>query len=407
MRAASPTGAPDSLSGTLGSLYSATHRLSTDFAGLAWAAFQLGDTLQRSVLDAAFDLARFRLSGTARLVNAVAGQAMELYSFLPVYQPPRNPVAELEANFEVFQLVQQAASAVPRPPGGGFPLVDMIGAAYRKFDYRVLWVIEGMGHDYAEFKWQTSREAPVRLLDDPAIPAKSLTMLHAGLGLFLASETLKTLTPFAGRENIAASVHSFVDHVESNSKAGYAGAGIESLGLVTRTWYPEMVPLVSSALPESLRGYFWHGAGRALYFLPVHALPGISSAWTAACREAVDAESGLNLKAGLAWATILVNLRQLETVENLIARLGGELIDDGGFRNGVNSALVMASDISPGDPAFDALIQRQPAASVSDNWTKLVRDPAIDAIRVRREKLRAEGRMQDAFRYQFAWDQVP
>lgn len=384
-------------------LYRATHQLTTAFSGLAWASFQIGDAFQRKVLDAAFDLASFRLSGPGRLASALAGQATEIASLLPLARPRRRPLSELQANFRVFQLVQDGT---PVPAGTGFPIAKMLDDVYQRFDYRVLWVVEGMGHDYAEFTWKHSDRPPRGLLKDPSLPAKSLTMLHAGMGLYLANEALRDLTPFTGPTKFFEAVGSFVEQCEANSKPGYTGAALESLGLVTRTWYPEIVAPVAGALPAAARGYFWHGAGRALYFLPVHALPGILSSWTAARSEGVDATSALNLKAGLAWATILVNLHQPAIIENLLARRGGEFTGDGGFRNGVESALVMASDTAPGDATIAALSARTPPAHLRQYWEVLVRQPAA-GVPARREYLAGAGRLEDVFRYQFAWDAAP
>lgn len=385
-------------------LYRSTHAMTTNFAGAAWAAFQIGDTFQRTVLDAMFDLAVLRLDGAQRLGEAVMDQAVELASFLPFQSPRRHPISELQANYSVFKLVQDGPASVSHRSGSSFPVVDIIETAYRKFDYHVLWVIEGIGHDYAEFKWRGANRAPSGLLDDPSLPAKSLTMMHAGLGLFLAMEKMRGLTPNCDSEQMRTSIGAFVDQVNANSKAGYAGAAIESLGLVTRTWFPEMVPKVVAAMPAGLRGYFWHGAGRAMYFLPVYALPGILSPWAALAREKLDAEAILNLEAGLTWATTLVNLQQPEIIENLIARRGAAFASDGGFRNGVESALVMASDMAPGDPAFETLIRREPTAAIGDQWRRLVREPATSAVRIQHARLAAAGQLERVFRYQSSWD---
>ena len=59
---------------------------------------------------------------------------------------------------------------------------------------------------------------------------------------------------------------------------------MEALGLVTRLRCPELVRIVDwrlSAIDPELVGYFWHGVGRGLYFLPLNALPCASSSWRA------------------------------------------------------------------------------------------------------------------------------
>ena len=74
----------------------------------------------------------------------------------------------------------------------------------------------------------------------------------------------------------------FVQLCRDNSRPGYEGAAYESLGLVARFWNSPLVPVVDRVLckiaPEVL-GYFWHGVGRSLNFLPLYAVPGVLSPW--------------------------------------------------------------------------------------------------------------------------------
>ena len=83
-----------------------------------------------------------------------------------------------------------------------------------------------------------------------------------------------------------------------------------------------------SAIDPDIVGYFWHGVGRGLYFLPINALPCSSSTWRAvemAHEEAPHTLGRLNALGGLAWAVTLVNIRHpaiLEAFLNVMMRPG-------------------------------------------------------------------------------------
>src|SRR5262249_25642863 len=130
-----------------------------------------------------------------------------------------------------------------------------------------------------------------------------------------------------------------------NSLPGCVGAAYESLGLVTRSMHPTMVAAVDRAVREvapEVRGYFWHGVGRALYFWLFNFLP--CSDWQIfqmAARAAPDESARLNACAGAAWTFVLVNQRQPRILADLVVKPHGrELARDGGFTNGVASAVV-------------------------------------------------------------------
>jgi hypothetical protein len=169
-----------------------------------------------------------------------------------------------------------------------------------------------------------------------------------------------------------------------------------------------MIDTLDRVLPPELRGYFWHGAGRALFFLPVHAVPGLQSAWTAADREARDVESGLNLRTGLAWATTLVYLRQPRLVETVIRLRPDNISRDGAFAYGVRTTIAMAANASPGDPALDAFIDYVPVdVSIARLWEECVRGPAIEGVRLARDNARAaQPFLGLMFRYRFPWEIV-
>ena len=98
------------------------------------------------------------------------------------------------------------------------------------------------------------------------IPHKALTMMHAGLGLCLAESLMKQLTPDSSVAETERVLKAFIRLCKNNSRPGYVGCALESLGLVTRCFNYPMVDLVQRVLAdvdEIAWEFFWRGAGRA------------------------------------------------------------------------------------------------------------------------------------------------
>ena len=73
------------------------------------------------------------------------------------------------------------------------------------------------------------------------MPEKSLTMMHAGLGLALAESLMKQLTLESSTQEIERVLKAFIKLCNNNSRPGYVGCALESLGLVTRCFNYAMV----------------------------------------------------------------------------------------------------------------------------------------------------------------------
>lgn len=390
--------------------YAVTRAVTDELGDLAWAAYQIGDKLQRDSVDLLFDVATLRAFTPAyasRLAGDVARQSAEtLLTLAPggnlslAYQEFRN-------NYEVYNLVKHVHERLHIPSGGDFPLAELVERAYALGAYPDLWAVEGLGHDYAASF--LDRGAPVRnlLTEERAsvLPAKSLTMMHAGVGLAFAERLMKRLTPYSDGAQACEVLREFVTLCRENSRPGYVGAAYESLGLVTRTWHAQTVALVDRALCEAepeVVGYFWHGAGRALYFLPIYFVPGLLSPWRAAEREPPHELGRLNMKAGLAWATTLVNVRQPRIMENLLRYHGERLSRDDAFVNGLMSSLIMGYDITPGDQFIDAFCGFRPDASdaaAAERWERVVARPCRDALQRIHPVLAEHERLGEVFHY--------
>jgi hypothetical protein len=249
----------------------------------------------------------------------------------------------------------------------------------------------------------------VALLTDEAtkaLPPWSLTMLHAGIGMSFAKAVLKTLDPKSPPESVRAAIARFAALCRNSSRPGYAGAAIESLGLATRTLYPNLVPLIDREIPAvdpELHGYFWHGVGRAMYFEPMNMLPSVNAPWRAIRQLDEEAPSELarkNILAGISWAITVVNMKQPIVMEAFL-RHHGELAErDDAFRNGLTSSLLMRYDTTRDGTNIAPFIHYQPAdAAAHDTWKRLVGGPCEHALRATYAELKQAGALEQLFHY--------
>lgn len=367
-------------------LYRATQALSNELGDLLWAAYRLGDDALREIVDVTFDVAELAVPDMLTRASDWTGQAQETGAVLGsgfdlVWRQARN-------NFEVYSLVKDVRSRLNLDWDRPFDLGALVQAAYGLGAYADLWAIEGLGHDYAAMCLDRQHATAGILREGPAstLPAGSLTMMHAGLGLALAERTVPQLTPFSSSAEFHRAAARFVSACDAHSREGYVGAAYESLGLVVRTWHPRLISGMDAALIDldpGLASYFWHGAGRALYFLPTYIVPGLLSPWRGADREAPHELAHQNLYAGLAWATTLVNVRHPQIMAHLLEVRGDALARSRGFVNGVASAIVAGIDTTPGDPYIVAFAASDAAglrARATDLWNRMVRRAAITAL---------------------------
>ena len=167
------------------------------------------------------------------------------------------------------------------------------------------------------------------------------------------------------------------------TRPGYEGAAYESLGLVTRFWHSPMVNVVRNICERSLHMYrlllAWR---RTLTLLPAVILCRACSPWLAIEREAPYELALLNMTAGLAWATTIVNVRQPELMENFISMNGNSVshacfhqwpdVDtDHGNRHHAERPVHHGVSRIPAKQSDPALVQL---------WDTLVAQPAREAV---------------------------
>jgi hypothetical protein len=380
---------------------------------LIFAAFLLGDDTQRALVDLTFDTLMLRIftpSYISRFNQDVSIQWKETRRVFSSVENVRLGWEELKNNFEVFRLVKNVSQLLAIPPGGqDFDLRKAVEGAYALGQFPDLWAVEGLGHDYTMTffpRWGKGQSVRGILTDGQAsvLPDKSLTMMHAGLGLAFAEKLMDRITPYSPASDIRGVLQEFVTLVKDNARNGYEGAAYESLGLVTRFWHAQMVNIVDQYMqevePEAV-GYFWHGVGRALYFFPTYFVPGFLSAWIPVQQEPPYELAKLNMIAGLTWATTVVDIRQPQIMESILKYQGDIVSKTSAFTNGVMSALIMGSDITPGDAYINQFLEYKPSdPQMAELWTRLIACPAKDAVERIYPMLKKHNRLGEVFRYQ-------
>jgi hypothetical protein len=287
-------------------------------------------------------------------------------------------------------------------------LVDKVGAMPT---FPRVWATEGLGNWFGDVAMTRAAGGPdpTGLLTDPqyaSLPSWSMTMLHAGIGMSFAKAVLVKLEATSPTEKVRAAIARFVKLCRDSSRPGYAGAALESLGLATRTLYPNMLRVIDREIPivdPDLHGYYWHGAGRAMYFEPMGMLPSVNAPWRVIRRLDIEAPHDLarrNILAGVAWALSIVNMRHPMVMETFLrhhASLGR--VDDA-FTNGIVSSLMMRYDTTQDDTYISPYIHYQPSdPEVASAWYSLITAPCELALRKTYGELSRTSSLEQVFHY--------
>ena len=330
-----------------------------------------------------------------------------------VLSPGRNSHVvwqEFKNKLQAFDLFENVDSVLRLPAGTEAQLTKLIEKVRTLDYYSAVWATEGLGHYYTEMCWKRSG-APKNLLRNAnadVLPATSLTALHAGMGLSLANQLLKTIKSPDSEFEIRKAIEKFIDLCRHNSKSGYVEVAYEALGLVTRNLYSHLVRIVDRQLheiDEKLVGYFWHGVGRAIYFAPTNFLPFNNSPWRAvkmAQRESAHDIGRLNALAGLLWAMTMVNICQPEILETLLRHHGKELSQDDALSNGVSSAVMIWLDSTGDESCLDKFFQHRPEPfdpDLNKLWTAQVLQPSSSALRHYYPVIKKQNCLGEVFQY--------
>jgi len=382
------------------------------------ALFLAGDSMQREVTDLIFSMMTPEVFDPRSEINAEVTQVVsETFRNLNPAQNGMLTLQELRNKAAVFGLVYRVPSILElAKDGASRRLTEPLKKAYDQDEYSALWVVEGLGHFIGD-TYTENDEVPRAALSEAVageIDAKSLTMLHAGVGMAITQRWMKSLNHRSSRSDVRVVVERIIEDCKASSEKGYEGATLESLGLITRngqfygeTRPDEMVAVVSAVLreiDEKVYDYFWHGVGRATYFLPINFVPGYGSIWHAlelARREAVDVRARLNSVAGLSWGVTMVNIRHPEIVAILLEQLGEDHSKDHqAFSNGVVSGLIMRADTTPGAAIIDGFCEYLPEdEALAAKWSHWVQKPCRLALEHYHPKLAQHQCLGEIFRY--------
>jgi enamine deaminase RidA (YjgF/YER057c/UK114 family) len=374
------------------------------------AAFFVGDGLQRVALAGFFDLLNPKTwtpANILRVSSVAANQAARISELFISPEAARLTWLELQNKVEIFFLVKNSSSLFGSPQDIHLPRA--IEKAYSLPAFQALWAVEGLGHDYAASRWRFHGPQKRLLWEENAdVPEKSLLMLHAGLGLFLADWLLgsgsPTLIAHSPPAQFRAVTEKFVSLVQDNARKGYVGPVVESLGLVTRDVHPDMVDSVGAAVHDvapDLTGYYWHGVGRALYFSRQYFLPVLSTMWSGIGSDGQTVRDHQNVMAGLTWAVVLVNMRQPEIIEWMLRNNIRHSSLQDGFANGAASSIMVRNDTTPNDSSTAAFCHHQPRdRQVVPLWNRLLSSPCKVALHKYYSAFRECRALEEVFQYQ-------
>jgi len=384
------------------------HRIQSQLGSGAQTAFFIGDGLQRALTDELFDALRpqtWSPGNLSRLGSRLVNQSVRL-SRLLAPKEARLAWQELSNKAHVFALVRNLSSILNLPDGEFFPLTVLVQKAYARSPFEALWAVEGVGHYYADDCWKRLGP-PNRLLADAnlPVPAKTLLMLHAGMGLCFADRLIGNLTTESRTDEVRDVLERFVALCRDNSRPGYLGAAIESLGIVTRDFYPDLFKPVTRQfrfVAPDFTGFYWHGIGRAIYFSRKFFVPRLFSMWSDVNHEAANEPDRLSVLSGLTWAFTLVNMRHPEIVETALHSLDNDSLLGKAFSNGICSCILMRTDTTPGEEFVSAFYQHRPSRQTADlsAWERQISGPANTGVRDYYPVLCRHSALDELFRYQ-------
>jgi hypothetical protein len=400
---------------------SATQAMGGQFDTMLQGMFQAGNEMQRDLIDLMLGATKEEGIGPTNAWKLPAGMVQRSVGSVTDMVARQDSLLvgrELRNKVEVFMMVADVATKLgltEEPPYP--PMTELAGRVYELENYPALWAVEGLGHFYGDTFWKRNEVPHGIMLEEHTgdIPAKSLLMLHAGIGMSFAQHLFKGINHLSPPSKIRRMLQQFIELCKENSRPGYAGAAIESLGLVTRsgTFSGDCQPMAMcqivsrelAQIDQEAYAYFWHGAGRATYFLPIHFVPfygSIGHATEMLQRFAPDDEARRNAIGGLAWGVTMVNIRHPEIAAGWLKHYGEHLVNEEGFSNGVVSAIMMRYDTTPDEALAGNFFRYQPLdkdGQTVEWWQTQVTQPCEDALRYYHPALEKHQRLGDIFCY--------
>ncbi len=372
---------------------------------------QTAQELAEGAYQAASELGAQMLRTAGKSASDPAGVLRDLQQLLGDWADGPRLVEEYANKSQVFLLVLAVPVILGLPQRPPFPpLAESLQKAYSLPPYPALWAVEGLGKYHADTYWERCRR-PRQILQRRRLADKSLTMLNAGIGLSFASHLGRRVRSSSPDAEIVRMLEDFLALVADNSTSGYAGAALESLGLVTRMGIfsgerrpLRMVRAVSSrltAISEDAWEFFWHGVGRSIYFNPVNFVPchtAIRQAIDMIVRQTPAGRARKNAIAGLAWAVTVVNMRQPGILAGFLESWGDRIPEPDAFSFGIASATLMRYDTTP-QAGFIRQFCRFVPSGPSSAWERLAAEPCREGLQRWYPIIRRRGLLGELFRY--------
>lgn len=391
--------------GATAGLDAMTHAAEQHLGGWMDQALQIGDAVRRGFVDLTtmrapsldssglMQLATDRRS--ARLVEATSEYGLLPAAWLDSLRvaPEDRSAAlrELDNKLRIIRLTTQMNSQLDLDRADDESLLALVERAEALETDSRLWGVEALGRYYGDRALEASGGGdPQDLLTDTsvaALPPWSLMMLHAGLGLSFATLVLAPLEPTSSRDLVRHGIVRFASLCRRSSRRGYQGAALASLGVAARSLYRNLVPVLDREIERSepeLREYFWHGAGRAMYFDATNMLPSSNAPRRMIVNLRQEAPPGVayrNALSGIAWATTIVNMENPDVMEFVLRHHGVLATNNDAFANGVSSAIVVRYDTTPDDPHVARFVTHKPRTTDAQAaWRSAVTSPCQIAL---------------------------
>jgi hypothetical protein len=290
------------------------------------SVFLVGDQLQGAVTDLFFNFLTLNSFSSRKAARSVFEILLRSSEIARILMPGnRNPLLlqEIKNKLEAFSFFEYVDEFFP--PVAERSLSRMIGSIKSLEPFSFIWAMEGVGHYYME-KVSSVINSPNHLLRSESagnLARKELIPLHAGMGLSLSGNCLQRIKLENSPEMVAGLLRRHIALCQDNSKNGYAEIAFETLGLVARNLYPHLLLRIDEALrriDKDFADYFWHGAGRAMYFSPTGLFPVCDENWSSisATQDEPPHESGrLNALTGWLFALALVSLKSSRLASNV------------------------------------------------------------------------------------------
>jgi hypothetical protein len=344
------------------------------------------------------------------LFSKIAPLFIWFISFLIPGRKAAVAYAEAKNKAKIMMLVQNLQSYMD--PEGKTPLQTIVEKCYALGQFEALWAIEGVGKDLAEWNMERN-ENPEGILTNTHLDDKwdgAWLMLHAGIGLGFAKHYMERLKSNFGYEDIKHVVVRTVDLCRANSRPGYYGAAIESLGLVTRflqnaAFCRKVHQALTEHAPDSV-GFYWRGVGRSVYFHPINFMPGFLRPCRAIgmCEaEAPNLEMKETMMSGVAWPLTIVNMTHPQVMEFALANHDDFFSGSPGFFNGVVSTIVMRQDTTPGFPLIKQFMNHKPDPknrTLCGLWNSKIKGSLETALDTIYPILKKHHHLDQVFRYQ-------